>query len=49
MTVHPAVATRASSSKTLLIGVIIAIIVVIAVVALVVTLRGRGKQVEETV
>jgi peptide/nickel transport system substrate-binding protein len=49
MTVHPAVATKSSSSKSLLIGVIVAIIIVIAVVALVVTLRGRGKQVEESV
>ena len=48
LTVHPVVATSSSNSKALLIGVIIAIIVVIAVVALVVTLRGRGKQVEET-
>jgi len=49
VTVHPVAAQTGSSSKTLLIGVIVAIIVVIAVVALVVTLRGRGRQVEETV
>jgi peptide/nickel transport system substrate-binding protein len=49
MTVHPSVATKSSSSKSLLVGVIVAIIIVIAVVALVVTLRGRGKQIEESV
>ena len=51
LTVHPSTAAAAggSSSKALLIGLIVAIVVVIAVVALVVTLRGRSRQVEETV
>jgi flagellar basal body-associated protein FliL len=38
-----------SHSKTWLIGLIVTIVVVIVVVALVATLRGRGKQVEETI
>ncbi len=49
VTVHPVAAQTGSSSKALLIGVIVAIVVVIAMVALVATLRGRGRQVEETV
>jgi peptide/nickel transport system substrate-binding protein len=48
MTVHPVVATKSSSSNSVLIAVIVAIVIVIAVVALVAALRGRGKRVEET-
>ena len=53
LTVHPATAAAAaaaqSSSKGLLIAVIVLIVVVMAIVALVVALRGRKRQVEETI
>jgi peptide/nickel transport system substrate-binding protein len=50
LTVHPVPGTAGGShSKTWLIGLIVTIVVVIVVVALVATLRGRGKQVEETI
>jgi peptide/nickel transport system substrate-binding protein len=48
MSVYPVVATKSSSSNSVLIAVIVAIVIVIAVVALVAALRGRGKRAEET-